>query len=131
METFQKGGTAGIIQAKYLPGKRPDWHMVTLDQNLHQNGRFRRNRRWATAAAIAKTSLRIAAIGAVDEANSAIGIARLDAEDEMDAMLARIQNDLFDLGADLSVPEDGRKAEGALADRRLPRSSGWSARSTP
>jgi cob(I)alamin adenosyltransferase len=50
---------------------------------------------------ISKASLRITAIGAVDEANSAVGIARLDAEDEMDAMLARIQNDLFDLGADL------------------------------
>ena len=63
---------------------------------------------------ISKTSPRIAAIGAVDETNAAIGIARLDAEDEMDAMLARIQNDLFDLGADLSAPEDGRKAEGRL-----------------
>ncbi len=63
---------------------------------------------------ISKASRRIAAIGAVDEANSAIGIARLDAEVEMDAMLARIQNDLFDLGADLSAPEEGRKAEGRL-----------------
>jgi cob(I)alamin adenosyltransferase len=63
---------------------------------------------------ISKASLRVAAIGAVDEANSAIGIARLDAEDEMDAMLARVQNDLFDLGADLCAPEDGRKAEGRL-----------------
>jgi cob(I)alamin adenosyltransferase len=48
--------------------------------------------------------LRITAIGAVDETNSAIGIARLDAEGDSDAMLARIQNDLFDLGADLSRP---------------------------
>lgn len=63
---------------------------------------------------ISKASLRVTAIGAVDEANSAIGIARLDTEDEMDAMLARVQNDLFDLGADLSAPEDGRKAEGRL-----------------
>jgi cob(I)alamin adenosyltransferase len=55
---------------------------------------------------VAKTALRIAAIGAVDEANSAIGIARLDTEGDRDAMLARIQNDLFDLGADLSMPED-------------------------
>ena len=63
---------------------------------------------------ISKASSRIAAIGAVDETNAAIGIARLDSEDEMDAMLARIQNDLFDLGADLCAPEDGRKAEGRL-----------------
>ncbi|HEY4274429.1 MAG TPA: cob(I)yrinic acid a,c-diamide adenosyltransferase [Rhizomicrobium sp.] len=58
---------------------------------------------------IAKTAARIEAIGAVDETNSAIGIARLDAPSsindiDMDAMLGRIQNDLFDLGADLSLP---------------------------
>jgi cob(I)alamin adenosyltransferase len=63
---------------------------------------------------ISKASPRVIAIGAVDETNAAIGIARLDAEGDRDAMLARIQNDLFDLGADLSVPEDGRKAEGRL-----------------
>ncbi|MEO8302263.1 MAG: cob(I)yrinic acid a,c-diamide adenosyltransferase [Rhizomicrobium sp.] len=63
---------------------------------------------------ISKASLRITAIGAVDETNSAIGIARLDAEGDMDAMLSRIQNDLFDLGADLCASEDGRKAEGRL-----------------
>lgn len=61
-----------------------------------------------------KHDLRIAAMGDVDETNSAIGLARLAAASEMDAMLARIQNDLFDLGADLSAPEDGRKAEGRL-----------------
>ena len=53
---------------------------------------------------IAKTAPRIAAIGAVDETNCAIGIARLEAEGDMDAMLSRIQNDLFDLGADLCAP---------------------------
>jgi len=63
---------------------------------------------------ISKASLRITAIGAVDETNSAIGIARLDAGGDTDAMLSRIQNDLFDLGADLSAPEDGRKPEGRL-----------------
>ena len=60
---------------------------------------------------VAKTSARIAAIGAVDETNSAIGIARLDAEGDLDAMLGRIQNDLFDLGADLSLPEGGLSVE--------------------
>jgi cob(I)alamin adenosyltransferase len=51
-----------------------------------------------------KDAARIEAIGAVDEANAAIGLLRLHTEGEADAMLARIQNDLFDLGADLSVP---------------------------
>jgi cob(I)alamin adenosyltransferase len=63
---------------------------------------------------ISKAASRITAIGAVDETNAAIGIARLDSEEQMDAMLARIQNDLFDLGADLCAPEEGRKAEGRL-----------------
>lgn len=61
-----------------------------------------------------KHALRIASYGTVDEANAAIGLARLHAEGEIDAMLARIQNDLFDLGADLCVPEASRKSEGAL-----------------
>lgn len=54
-----------------------------------------------------KSDLRFAAIGTVDETNSALGVARLHARGAMDAMLGRIQNELFDLGADLSVPGDG------------------------
>ena len=61
-----------------------------------------------------KADARFAAIGSVDETNSAIGVARLTAGPFEDAVLGRIQNDLFDLGADLSTPEDGRKADGAL-----------------
>lgn len=54
-----------------------------------------------------KASLRIEAIGAVDEANATLGLLRLHTGGEPDAMLARIQNDLFDLGADLCMPGDG------------------------
>ena len=61
-------------------------------------------------ARVAKHDPRIAAYGSVDEANAAIGLARLHTEDEADAMLGRIQNDLFDLGADLCVPQ-GPSAE--------------------
>jgi cob(I)alamin adenosyltransferase len=63
---------------------------------------------------VPKHDLRVAAYGTVDEANAAIGLARLHAGGEADAMLGRIQNELFDLGADLSTPEEGRKAAGAL-----------------
>jgi cob(I)alamin adenosyltransferase len=56
---------------------------------------------------VRKDAARIEAIGAVDEANSAIGLLRLHSSGETDAMLARIQNDLFDLGADLCVPGEG------------------------
>ena len=54
-----------------------------------------------------KYDLRIAAYGAVDEVNAAMGMARLSTRDDsrLDGMLARIQNDLFDLGADLCTPE--------------------------
>jgi cob(I)alamin adenosyltransferase len=60
-------------------------------------------------ARVRKDSLRIEAIGSVDEANAAIGVLRLHtgAMPAADAMLARIQNDLFDLGADLCVPGEG------------------------
>jgi cob(I)alamin adenosyltransferase len=61
---------------------------------------------------VAKHSRRIAAVGTVDEANAAIGMARLHMSGESDAMLARIQNDLFDLGADLCRPKDPPKDKG-------------------
>ena len=63
---------------------------------------------------VEKFDLRVDAYGTVDETNGVIGLARLHTSGDADAMLARIQNDLFDLGADLCTPEEGRKAEGAL-----------------
>ena len=53
---------------------------------------------------VAKSSLRIGALGSVDELNAVIGVIRLHADCESDAQLARVQNDLFDVGADLAVP---------------------------
>jgi cob(I)alamin adenosyltransferase len=61
-----------------------------------------------------KHALRIAAFGTVDEANATLGLVRLHTTGDDDEMLVRIQNDLFDLGADLCVPEGGRRSEGAL-----------------
>ncbi|TIO06293.1 cob(I)yrinic acid a,c-diamide adenosyltransferase [Mesorhizobium sp.] len=58
-----------------------------------------------------KSDLRIDAYGTVDEANACIGMARVHTaatHPAIDAMLGRIQNDLFDLGADLAVPDDGK-----------------------
>jgi cob(I)alamin adenosyltransferase len=63
---------------------------------------------------VKKHALRVEAYGTVDEANAVIGVARLHAEGAMLEMLARIQNDLFDLGADLCTPETSRRSEGAL-----------------
>ena len=59
---------------------------------------------------VPKQAPRVEAYGTVDEANAAIGLARLHVAGETDVMLGRIQNDLFDLGADLCTPEDGRRA---------------------
>ena len=59
-----------------------------------------------------KNDLRVAAYGTVDETNATIGLIRLhtrEGQGEVDAMLARIQNDLFDLGADLCTPDTGVK----------------------
>lgn len=61
---------------------------------------------------VPKTSIRIAAYGTVDETNSQLGLARIHLaaeEAETSARLLRVQNDLFDLGADLCVPDKGEK----------------------
>ncbi len=63
---------------------------------------------------VPKDSLRVEAFGTVDEANAAIGLARVHASGAALDMLARIQHDLFDLGADLCTPEAGKRGEEAL-----------------
>jgi cob(I)alamin adenosyltransferase len=65
-----------------------------------------------------KYDLRVAAYGTVDEVNAVIGVARLHAAGnlELDPMLARIQNDLFDVGADLCMPDKGKGPGGARLD---------------
>ncbi len=64
---------------------------------------------------VSKASLRVRAFGTVDEANSVVGLARLHTTGKglagIDEMLARVQNDLFDLGADLCTPDRGEKPE--------------------
>jgi cob(I)alamin adenosyltransferase len=55
---------------------------------------------------VAKTDPRVEAYGTVDEANAVLGLCRLHAGADLSASLARVQNDLFDLGADLCTPED-------------------------
>lgn len=65
-----------------------------------------------TGERVAKSALRIEAYGSVDETNATIGMARIHLAGrpaKVDAMLARIQNDLFDLGADLTIPDRGEE----------------------
>jgi cob(I)alamin adenosyltransferase len=59
----------------------------------------------ATGERRPKSDPRFCVIGTIDELNAHVGLARLDAEGDLDAVLTRIQNDLFDLGADLATPE--------------------------
>jgi cob(I)alamin adenosyltransferase len=66
---------------------------------------------------VAKYDLRVEAYGTLDETNAIIGLARVhtrETDPELDAMLTRIQNDLFDLGADLCFPEETKDARGRL-----------------
>lgn len=79
--------------------------MVRLDKIVTKAGDGGKTR-LATGEPISKANPRVEAYGAVDEANSAIGVARLHTTSDpvLDPILDRIQNDLFDLGADLATP---------------------------
>lgn len=68
---------------------------------------------------VSKTSARVAAYGTVDELNATLGMARQHAHGEMAEALARIQNDLFDLGADLCRPDMERDAEAEYTPLRI------------
>ncbi|HDR27325.1 cob(I)yrinic acid a,c-diamide adenosyltransferase [Rhodovulum sp.] len=68
---------------------------------------------------VAKHGMRVTAYGTVDEANATVGLARMRATGEMDARLAAIQNDLFDLGADLRRPDRHKDAEATHPPLRM------------
>jgi cob(I)alamin adenosyltransferase len=70
-------------------------------------------------ARVAKHALRVSAYGTVDETNATVGLARLHATGDLDDALARIQNDLFDLGADLCRPDVESDAEAEYAPLRM------------
>src|SRR5690349_2808084 len=78
--------------------------MVTLTR-IYTKGGDKGTTSLGTGKRVPKHDPRVAAYGTVDEANAAIGLARLHADGELEQMLARIQNDLFDLGADLCRPD--------------------------
>ncbi len=87
--------------------------MVNLDK-IYTRGGDSGETSLGSGNRVPKHDLRVAAYGTSDEANAVIGVARLHTEGETDAMLARIQNDLFDLGADLCTPEGTARRNGAL-----------------
>jgi cob(I)alamin adenosyltransferase len=87
--------------------------MVTLTK-IYTKGGDRGQTSLGDGSRVAKHDLRVAAYGTVDEANATIGLARLHTGGVGDAMLARIQNDLFDLGADLCRPGADAEHDRAL-----------------
>ncbi|AYV45389.1 ATP:cob(I)alamin adenosyltransferase [Caulobacter flavus] len=86
--------------------------MVVLNRIYTRTG-DKGSTRLSTGEPVSKASLRVEAYGGVDETNAFIGVARQHAGGDpvLDAMLERIQNDLFDLGADLATPEQNGKPE--------------------
>ena len=83
--------------------------MVTLNKIYTRTGDAGQTR-LSTGEPVSKDALRVEAYGSVDETNSALGLARLHSGGDgvLDPMLARIQNELFDLGADLATPDRGK-----------------------
>ncbi len=77
--------------------------MVKLDK-IYTRGGDHGETSLGNGARVPKSAARITALGEVDETNAAIGLARLEADALADATMMRIQNDLFDLGADLCIP---------------------------
>jgi cob(I)alamin adenosyltransferase len=86
--------------------------MVTLNRIYTRSGDGGATR-LATGETVSKTDLRVEAYAAVDETNACVGLARVHTAGELDAILARVQNELFDLGADLAQPAKPGEAEGA------------------
>jgi cob(I)alamin adenosyltransferase len=88
--------------------------MVTLNRIYTRSGDAGTTR-LASGAQVSKADARVEAYGAVDETNACLGLARIHTRDggDFDALLARLQNELFDLGADLATPAAADEAPGS------------------
>src|SRR5471032_196587 len=86
--------------------------MVTLNKIYTRTGDAGTTR-LASGAPVSKADPRVEAYGGIDETNATIGLVRLSTKDDavLDAILARVQNELFDLGADLATPPTANEAE--------------------
>ncbi len=89
--------------------------MVTLNRIYTRSGDAG-STRLASGKTVSKADLRVEAYGAVDETNACLGLARLHTAHagDFDAVLARLQNELFDLGADLATPAKSDEAPGSM-----------------
>ena len=89
--------------------------MVTLNR-IYTRAGDAGSTRLATGLTVSKADLRVETYGAVDETNACLGLARVHAagDDTLDAILARVQNELFDLGADLAQPAKADEPAGTI-----------------
>ncbi len=92
--------------------------MVVLNR-IYTRGGDKGDTALGDGARVPKHSLRVSAYGTVDELNAVIGLARQYSDGALDEQLARIQNDLFDLGADLCRPEMERDAQAEYPPLRI------------
>ena len=92
--------------------------MVVLNK-IYTRGGDRGETALGNGSRVAKYDMRVMAYGTVDETNATVGLARLHSFGEMDAQLAAIQNDLFDLGADLCRPDMEKDAEAEYTPLRV------------
>lgn len=90
--------------------------MVELSR-IYTKGGDRGKTSLSTGTRVAKYDLRVDAYGTVDEANAVLGLVRLHLDDapDLDKIMARVQNDMFDLGADLATPLDAEIEQGLEA----------------
>ena len=87
--------------------------MVKLTR-IYTRGGDKGNTSLGDGTRVSKHSRRVELLGTVDEANAVVGLSRLYASDDCDAILARVQNELFDIGADLCVPICDKKTKVVL-----------------
>ncbi len=92
--------------------------MVTLNKIYTRSG-DKGDTALGNGTRVAKNSARVNAYGTVDETNATVGLARLHASGDMDVALSRIQNDLFDLGADLCRPDMASDADAEYPPLRV------------
>lgn len=99
-------------------GKTGDNRVVVLNKIYTKTGDAGETA-LGNGARVAKHAMRVTAYGTVDELNAFVGVARLEASGDVDTGLSRIQNDLFDLGADLCRPDMEKDAEAEYPPLRM------------
>src|SRR5690606_23848668 len=108
------GDPSGLRRPPARPAHAVRERLMVQLTRIYTRGGDKGQTSLGTGRRVPKHDLRVEAYGTVDEANCVLGLARLHTEGDADAMLALVQNDLFDLGADLCTPEGEERKATAL-----------------